>query len=172
MDGVAAVEARIAEIQQRFAQLSNGAVPGRTAFSAVLAAAMERQTPGVSAAPASSSEASARMDVWLQQAIAVTGVPASWAPALKTIAQHESAFNPAATNGNDPVGNGKYQRVLGLMQMLPSTFAAHAAPGYPDIYNPVDNLVAAIRYIQRRYGGPANTPGLRSMARGGSYRGY
>jgi SLT domain-containing protein len=91
---------------------------------------------------------------------------------LKTIAQHESAFNPAATNGNDPVGNGRYQRVVGLMQMLPSTFAAHAAPGHSDIYNPVDNLVAAIRYIQRRYGDPTNTPGLRSMARGGSYRGY
>ena len=172
MDGIAAVEARIGEIQQRFGQLSYGAGPARGAFGAVLATAMERQTSGVSAGPASPSDASARMDAWLQQAIAITGVPATWAPALKAIAQHESAFNPAATNGNDPVGNGTYQRVVGLMQMLPSTFAAHAAPGHPDIYNPVDNLVAAIRYIQRRYGDPTNTPGLRSMARGGSYRGY
>lgn len=172
MDGIAAVEARIGEIQQRVAQLSHGALPPPGGFGAVLATAMERRTSGVSAGPASPSEASARMDSWLQQAIAVTGVPATWAPALKAIAQHESGFNPAATNGNDPVGDGTYQRVVGLMQMLPSTFAAHAASGHPDIYNPIDNLIAAIHYIQRRYGDPANTPGLRSMARGGPYRGY
>jgi SLT domain-containing protein len=58
------------------------------------------------------------------------------------------------------------------MQMLPATFQANAAPGHGDIYNPVDNLMAAIRYIQRRYGDPWNTPGLRSMAGGGRYRGY
>ena len=91
---------------------------------------------------------------------------------METIAQHESGLNPNATNGNDPVGNGRYQTVIGLMQMLPSTFQANAAPGHTDIYNPVDNLISAIRYIKRRYGEPANTPGLRSMARGGSYRGY
>ncbi|MEW6473893.1 MAG: transglycosylase SLT domain-containing protein [Actinomycetota bacterium] len=132
---------------------------------------MDRQTT-VAGATASPSDASIRMDGWLQQAIAFTGVPASWAPALKTIAQHESGLNPNATNGNDPVGNGRVQRVVGLMQMLPSTFSANAAPGHTDIYNPVDNLISAIRYIQRRYGEPNNTPGLRSIARGGRYRGY
>ncbi len=172
MDGVAAVEARIGEIQQRMAQfgITASASPGR--FGAVLATAMERRSSAVTGSAGSASEGSARMDLWLEQAIAVTGVPATWAPALKTIAQHESGFNPAAVNGNDPVGGGKYQRVVGLMQMLPSTFAAHAAPGHADIHNPVDNLIAAIRYIQRRYGDPSNTPGLRSMARGGPYRGY
>jgi SLT domain-containing protein len=120
----------------------------------------------------SQSGTSAQMDSWLQQAIAETGVPSTWAPALKTIAEHESGLNPGATNGHDPVGDGTYQQVVGLMQMLPSTFRANAAPGHPDIYNPVDNLIASIRYIQRRYGEPTNTPGLRSIIRGGAYRGY
>jgi SLT domain-containing protein len=91
---------------------------------------------------------------------------------LKTIAEHESGLDPSATNGHDPVGDGTYQQVVGLMQMLPSTFRANAAPGHSDIYNPVDNLIASIRYIQRRYGAPTNTPGLRSMMRGGPYQGY
>lgn len=174
MDGIAAIDARVAEITQRIAQLTGGPAPSADRFAAALATAVDRQrtTGGASATAKAPAEASARMDDWLRQAIAVTGVSSSWAPALKVIAQHESGYNPSATNGNDPVGNGTYQRVVGLMQMLPSTFQANAAPGHLDIYNPVDNLISAIRYIQRRYGEPANTPGLRSMARGGPYRGY
>ncbi|MNC96115.1 hypothetical protein D3C83_134030 [compost metagenome] len=57
------------------------------------------------------------------------------------------------------------------MQMLPSTFAAHAPRG-GDILDPVDNLTAAIGYIKGRYGDPAATPGLRALARGEHYRGY
>ena len=58
------------------------------------------------------------------------------------------------------------------MQMLPSTFAAHAQPGHADILDPVDNLSAAIDYIKDRYGDPSNTPGLRALARGDHYVGY
>lgn len=174
MDGIAAIDARMAEISQRIAQLT-GAPPldgGR--FAAALSTAVDHQVaaPSAGATPTSAAGSSAQVDSWIQQAIAATGVPSSWAPGLKTIAQHESGLNPNATNRNDPVGNGRYQTVIGLMQMLPSTFQANAAPGHTDIYNPVDNLISAIRYIKRRYGEPAKTPGLRSMARGGSYRGY
>ena len=58
------------------------------------------------------------------------------------------------------------------MQMLPSTFAAHAQPGHGNILDPVDNLSAAIDYIRDRYGDPTSTPGLRALARGEHYRGY
>jgi SLT domain-containing protein len=58
------------------------------------------------------------------------------------------------------------------MQMLPSTFAAHAQPGHGNILDPVDNLTAAIDYIRRRYGDPSSTPGLRALARGDRYVGY
>ena len=59
----------------------------------------------------------------------------------------------------DPMG--------GLMQMLPSTFAAHALPGKTDIWNPVDNAISSIRYIASRYGAPANIPGLETQSYGG-----
>ncbi|MBT2717554.1 hypothetical protein J7I90_16500 [Bacillus sp. ISL-57] len=44
--------------------------------------------------------------------------------------------------------------------------------GMNDIYNPIHNAVAAIRYIKSRYGTVFNTPGIKSMARGGAYKGY
>lgn len=69
---------------------------------------------------------------------------------MKWLAEHESSFNPEAVN---PIKvNG--ENATGLMQTLPSTFKANAAPGLTDIYNPVHNLVAAINYIKGRYGHP------------------
>jgi SLT domain-containing protein len=110
-------------------------------------------------------------DEWIAEAIARTGVPASWAPGLRSIAEHESSFDPGAANvaasGGKPAATP-----LGLMQMLPSTFAAHAQPGHGDILDPVDNVSAAIDYIRDRYGDPASTPGLRALARGDHYVGY
>ena len=110
-----------------------------------------------------------RCTSWIAQAIARTGAPASWAPALRTIAEHESSLNPAVANltGANPGGTP-----MGLMQMLPSTFAAHAQPGHGNILDPVDNLSAAIDYIRGRYGTPGATPGLRALARGDHYVGY
>ena len=135
VDGIAAIEARMAEINQRIAQLTGAPPVQNGRLAAVLATAVDRQrTTAVGGGMGlSQSPATTQMDNWLRQAIAVTGVPASWAPALKTIAEHESGLNPNATNGHDPVGNGRYQRVVGLMQMLPSTFQANAAPGHTDI---------------------------------------
>jgi SLT domain-containing protein len=56
-----------------------------------------------------------------------------------------------------------------LMQTLPSTFAAYALPGRDDLWNPVDNVAAAIRYIQARYEVPWNIPGIGNDA---AYIGY
>jgi len=159
MDGIAAIEARVAEICQRFAPppaLAPATAPATGAsFDAHLRRAM----------------GTGNVDSWISEAIARTAAPASWAPALRTMAEHESSLNPAAANlaasGGDPA-----TAPLGLMQMLPSTFAAHAQPGHADIFNPVDNLTAAIGYIRRRYGDPSSTPGLRALARGEHYVGY
>ena len=58
------------------------------------------------------------------------------------------------------------------MQMVPGTFAAYALPGHTNIYNPVDNIAAAIRYIIARYGGYGGMPGLSSgYALGGIFQG-
>lgn len=60
----------------------------------------------------------------------------------------------------------------GLMQCIDSTFNAHKLPGHNDIYNPVDNIIAGVRYTMSRYGSIANTPGLQAMSHGGGYVGY
>lgn len=102
--------------------------------------------------------------VVVNKAVEITGVDSSWIPWLMYLMQRESGGNPVAYN-TTPV-NGEH--ATGLFQMLPSTFAQYAAPGYTDIWNPLDNTIAAIRYIKARYGHPSRIPGLTSK----NYRGY
>ena len=82
---------------------------------------------------------------WTNQAAALTGTAISPQDAsdLNFIISHESSWNPAAYN---PSG------ASGLGQLMPGTFAGHAVPGHGDIWNPVDNLAAAINYMKSRYG--------------------
>jgi TP901 family phage tail tape measure protein len=107
---------------------------------------------------------------WLLEAMALTGVPADWLPGLETIAMHESGGNPH--NANRTAAGIAAGSPEGLMQTVIGTFNAHALPGHKDIWNPVDNAAAAIRYIIGRYGDPSRTPGLRSMASGHGYTNY
>ena len=58
------------------------------------------------------------------------------------------------------------------MQTIDSTFNAYKMPGMNDIWNPIHNAVASIRYTQARYGSIFKTPGIASMAKGGGYQGY
>jgi soluble lytic murein transglycosylase-like protein len=169
MDGIAAIEARVAEICARFAPPPP---PAPETTGDAFAAHLRRATGSGSPAPVlGAGNAPGNVDAWIDEAIARTGVPASWAPSLRTIAHHESSFHPAAANLTAAGGNPA-KAPQGLMQMLPSTFAAHARPGHGNILDPVDNLMAAIDYIRRRYGDPTSTPGLKALARGERYRGY
>lgn len=93
--------------------------------------------------------------LWIQQAMALTGVPQSWFLGLMTIARRESGFNPNAINLWDSNAAAGVPSI-GLMQTIGPTFAAYALPGLNDIYNPVHNAVAAIRYILARYGDISN----------------
>ena len=106
---------------------------------------------GASPAEAGELGTGGSIDDWINQAIAITGVGADWAPDLKWLAEHESSFNPNAINPQTVNG----EHATGLMQTLPSTFQENALPGYEDIYNPVHNLIAAINYIKNRYGHPS-----------------
>lgn len=66
--------------------------------------------------------------------------------------RHESDGNPRAINNwdsNAKAGNNS----RGLMQVVPTTFASYALKGYDkDIYDPLSNIIAAIRYTISVYG--------------------
>lgn len=108
---------------------------------------------------------------WINQAIALTGVPPTWAHGLYVIAMGETGGNPLDVNNwdsNARAGNPSE----GLMQTTISTFNDNKLPGHDDIFNPIDNLIAAIRYILGRYHDISNVPGVRSVDSGGGYKPY
>jgi len=87
------------------------------------------------------------------------------------IIQHESGGDPHAINNWDS-NAAKGTPSKGLMQTIDPTFNAHALPGHTDIYNPVDNIIAGIRYAIDRYGSVSNVPGVVGTKSGTGYRGY
>lgn len=129
------------------------------------------QSPGMPTGSLGHTHVSGTVAQWLLQAIADTGVPQSWLTGLEIIAQHESGGNPNAQNNTD-INARRGDPSRGLMQMIMTTFMANALPGMTDIFNPIDNAAAAIRYIERRYGGIQNVPGVRAVESGHSYVGY
>ncbi|MEK4873123.1 transglycosylase SLT domain-containing protein, partial [Niallia sp. FSL W8-1348] len=95
--------------------------------------------------------------------------------------QTESGGNPKAINLWD-INAKRGIPSKGLMQVIDPTFKAHAMPGYnKDIYDPLSNIIASIRYAVSRYGslekayrgvgyatgGLINNEGLYRLAEGG-----
>ncbi|MFL0198293.1 phage tail tape measure protein [Clostridium sp. WILCCON 0269] len=107
---------------------------------------------------------------WLTTAMALTGTPMAYLPALEQIAMHESGGDPKSINLWD-INAKEGHPSKGLMQLIDDNMR-YALPGMNDIWNPIDNAVAAIRYMNATYGSIANVPGVRALARGGSYVGY
>jgi SLT domain-containing protein len=116
------------------------------------------------------------VNAWIQQAIKVleaNGVPASElnANAIWIIIEHESSGNPNAinlTDSNAAAGDPS----KGLMQTISTTFNEYALPGHGSIYNPVDNIIAGVRYAISRYGSLSNVPGVVAVNEGHAYVGY
>jgi len=90
---------------------------------------------------------------------------------LNTIIEKESGWKPNIVNNWDSNAK-KGTPSKGLMQTIGPTFDAYKMPGYDDILNPLHNMLAGIRYANKRYGNLLNVPGLRSMNAGGPYKGY
>lgn len=113
---------------------------------------------------------------WIKQAIEI--LKAQGYPVDKMnpddiwmIIQHESGGNPNAINNWDSnAAAGTPSK--GLMQTIDGTFASHALPGHGDIYNPVDNIIAGVRYAIERYGSVSNVPGVVGSKNGSGYVGY
>lgn len=91
--------------------------------------------------------------------------------AIATIIRYESNGNPSAVNGHDS-NAARGNPSSGLMQTIPSTFRHYALPGHTQILDPVDNIVAGVRYAVRRYGSVSNVPGVKAVAAGHGYVGY
>ena len=113
---------------------------------------------------------------WIDQAIQVleqNGVPAGALNAqdIWTIIQHESGGNPNAINLWDSNAQAGHPS-KGLMQTIDSTFNSYKISGHDNIYNPVDNIVAGVRYALSRYGSIGNVPGIVAVHSGRSYVGY
>jgi len=113
---------------------------------------------------------------WIAQAkdiLVRAGVPVDKLSkaAIATIIRHESGGNPRAVNNWDSNAR-KGTPSMGLMQTIRPTFERWKLPGMDQIMNPVHNIVAGVRYALNRYGSLENVPGIRSMARGGAYKGY
>lgn len=126
-----------------------------------------------SAAPPSGGGPAAPEQVteWVKAGVALAGRPESWVTPEVNIAMFESSGDPHAQNNWDSNAAAGHPS-KGLMQTIDSTFNAYKVEGHDDIWNPVDNVAAATNYIAARYGDPWNTPGERSIAAGGPYKGY
>ncbi len=108
-----------------------------------------------------------------QQILAAHGVPYSKMNAqdLNIIIQHESSGNPNAENlwdSNAAAGHPS----IGLMQTIGPTFDAYKLPGHDNIRNPIDNIIAGVRYAIARYGSISNVPGVIDVHQGRAYVGY
>lgn len=70
---------------------------------------------------------------------------------MRRMAQ-ESSYNPNAVNKTDS-NAAKGTPSKGLMQVIDPTFKAYAMPGYDkNIFDPLSNILASIRYTKARYG--------------------
>jgi uncharacterized protein YukE len=131
---------------------------------------------GSSGAPPNLPPPSGNVKQWIDQAIAElekNGVKLSDSDKaiIAQMIQKESGGDPHAINNWDSNAQ-KGTPSKGLMQCIDPTFQAHKLPGHNDIYNPVDNICAGVRYSLDRYGSMANVPGVKAMASGGGYVGY
>ncbi|WP_157800388.1 transglycosylase SLT domain-containing protein [Sporolactobacillus pectinivorans] len=108
---------------------------------------------------------------WIGEAMSIARIPASWASGLASIAMHESGGNPNSVNHWDSNAKAGHPS-MGLMQMIGSTFSANVMPGFKNILNPIDSIIASYNYIRKRYGNIMNVPGIVSTSHGGRYVGY
>jgi SLT domain-containing protein/cell wall-associated NlpC family hydrolase len=109
---------------------------------------------------------------WVSQALGLLHLSFDkYGADIETIIQHESSGNPHAINNWDSNAKAGHPSE-GIMQTIPSTFAAHALPGHTDIWNPVDNIASATRYAIARYGSIDRVPGILSLNSGHGYKGY
>ncbi|WP_052432672.1 hypothetical protein [Streptacidiphilus carbonis] len=94
------------------------------------------------------------LDGWIAEARAVLAADGDQVPSaasIKARAMTESSGNPGAENHWD-ANQSLYGGTYGLLQTIKPTFAEWSLPGHKDILNPVDSIIAGVRYANDRYG--------------------
>jgi hypothetical protein len=87
------------------------------------------------------------VDQWIAQAYKILGIPLT-PQALadeRYLIQHESGGNPRAINRWD-INAKRGTPSEGLEQTIMPTFQRYKLPGYNDIFNPIHNILASLRY--------------------------
>ena len=141
---------------------TTGSSSAGTEQSTTGSSASTTSTTSSGSSSSSSTTYADNLDGWINQAISILsahGYSVSYNAIYQT-AMNESSGNPSAENGWDSNAAAGTPSI-GLMQMIQPTFDAYALPGYNDIYNPVDNIIAAVIYAQATYGGLDNVVAAR-----------
>ncbi|MEY9846657.1 hypothetical protein ABH940_003744 [Streptacidiphilus sp. BW17] len=105
-------------------------------------------------APAVTSGYSNSFYGWIAQAQSILAAHGDHVPPAAAIAARamtESSGNPSAENNWDSNAAAGTPSI-GLLQVIQPTFDTYSLPGYSNIWNPVDNIIAAVRYANARYG--------------------
>lgn len=109
----------------------------------------------------------AQVDGWILEAEQRMGrnFTAEEEEAIRVVAYHESRNDPSASNDwdmNAQQGNPSQ----GLMQVTQSNFQQYNPGG--NIFDPVDSIIAAVRYSDERYGGIDKSKGYVDYKNGGA----
>ena len=154
----------------------------------------QAQAGGVQAAPAQQQSApapptvfpppplppasSAQIREWIGEASAVLLDSGSYTPSqlnaadIALIISKESSNIPNNVNTSDSNWKAGIPS-QGLMQVTPPNFNHWALGGYNDnIMDPVQNIIAGVRYAIANYGSLDNVPGVVQVSAGGKYVGY
>jgi hypothetical protein len=110
---------------------------------------------------------------WIMQALQALGMPQELATVadLRIIIHYESGGDPNAVNNSDSNAAAGTPS-MGLMQTIQPTFDEYKLPGHDNIFDPVSNIIAGIRYANSRYGGLDQVPGVITIKNGQPYVGY
>jgi len=127
---------------------------------------------GVIQPPGKFTRPTGSLKQWIHQALVLSGHTGEHlAPGIANMIRHEDgSLNPRATNNWDSNAAAGTPSI-GLMQTIQPTFDSYAIKGHRNIYDPVDNIIAGLRYALSRYGAGMVRAGGRHDAHG-NYIGY
>jgi hypothetical protein len=128
---------------------------------------------GGASGSAPTTPVSGTVNGWISQAISIleaNGYSANQLNAsdIGIIVMGESGGDPHAQNNTD-INAQEGHPSKGLVQTIDSTFNAWALPGHTDIWNPVDNIIAGVRYALGRYHNLDQVPGVIQVHNGERY---